>query len=120
MFQQKSAGHQCTLPYQSVNVGRQSNNLCPEKIPDGLSKLQGKGWLWLVESHSKSSKYALKTFLDEHQIIPSDLKDTLPPRPEHSQIVGIVKFGTSVVFKSEQTFHALRDAHFISHGHGYG
>ena len=108
------------IPYplsRLILEGYISTHIIPKTTCGGYCSLQGRGWLWLIESHATTRTTSSKLMFDLRQMVQPELFARLPARPEKSQVVGVVKFGEAVTYRSKAEFDIDVQNHFVPADH---
>ena len=108
------------IPYplsQLMLHGISRIHITPEKPSEVYDKFQGCEWLWLIEGHARSSKLPAAKMFDPLRIGPPEGLTKFPARPAKPQIVGLVRFGASVLYKSKDDFDEDDELHFVPADH---
>ena len=108
------------IPYPLSRLmldGHLSTHIIPVTTCRGYCSLQRRGWLWLIESHATSRKTSSRNMYDPRQIVPPERFGSFPARPEKLQVVGVVKFGETVTYRSKAEFDVDVHSHFVPVDH---
>ena len=76
--------------------------------------------MWLIEAHSKASNVRKACLYGLPACLPVSCLESFPLRPQFSQVVGAVRFGDEVIYRSREEFHSDFHRHLVPTNHSGG